>query len=142
MPSIARIFYELAGPCPSELLGSRSISDVAELTGTMFATVGLGADAHERCASTSCHMLGTADLAQFGGGCYTSYPLHRTDKIPKENKVLRLQRGNLTLQPSEKEVDEQRETLHNLSSLLLTNKTIRRIQQGSTEQSSLTINSR
>jgi hypothetical protein len=33
-----------------------------------------------------------------------------------------------------KEVDEKRETLHNLISLLLTNKTIRRIQQGSTEQ--------
>jgi hypothetical protein len=32
-----------------------------------------------------------------------------------------------------KEVDDERETLHNLSSLLLTNKTIRRTQQGSTE---------
>jgi len=32
-----------------------------------------------------------------------------------------------------KEVDEERETLHNLISLLLTNKTIRRTQQGSTE---------
>jgi hypothetical protein len=32
-----------------------------------------------------------------------------------------------------KEVDDERETLHNLASLLLTNKTIRRIQQGSTE---------
>jgi hypothetical protein len=41
-----------------------------------------------------------------------------------------------------KEVDEKRETLHNLSSLLLTNKTIRQAQQGSTEYSSLTINSR
>jgi len=30
-----------------------------------------------------------------------------------------------------KEVDDQRETLHNLSSLLLTNKTIRKAQQGS-----------
>jgi hypothetical protein len=142
MPSIARIFYELADPCPSDLLGSRSISDVAELTGTKLATVGLGADAHERCASTSCHMIGTVDLAESGGGCYTSYPLHRTDKIPKENKVLRLQRGNLALRPSEKEVDELSKTLHNLSSLLLTNKTIRAVQQGSTEHSSLTINSR
>jgi hypothetical protein len=43
---------------------------------------------------------------------------------------------------AKKEVDEYRETLHNLSSLLLTNKTIRRTQQGSTEQSSLKINSR
>jgi len=33
----------------------------------------------------------------------------------------------------EKEVDDERETLHNLTSLLLTNKTIRRTQQGSTE---------
>jgi len=32
-----------------------------------------------------------------------------------------------------KEVDGKRETLHNLTSLLLTNKTIRRAQQGSTE---------
>jgi hypothetical protein len=39
-------------------------------------------------------------------------------------------------------VDELGETLHNLIPLLLTNKTIRRMQQGSTEQSSLTINSR
>jgi hypothetical protein len=31
----------------------------------------------------------------------------------------------------EKEVDELRETLHNLASLLLTNKTIRTTQQGS-----------
>jgi hypothetical protein len=41
-----------------------------------------------------------------------------------------------------KEVDEVSETLHNLTSLLLTNKTIRRAQQGSTEYGSLTINSR
>jgi len=41
-----------------------------------------------------------------------------------------------------KEVDDERETLHNLSSLLLTNKTIRKAQQGSTEHGSLTINSR
>jgi hypothetical protein len=33
----------------------------------------------------------------------------------------------------QKEVDEHRKTLHNLASLLLTNKTIRRTQQGSTE---------
>jgi hypothetical protein len=39
-------------------------------------------------------------------------------------------------------VDELSETLHNLTSLLLTNKTIRRTQQGSAEHSSLTINSR
>jgi hypothetical protein len=39
-------------------------------------------------------------------------------------------------------VDELSETLHNLIPLLLTNKTIRRRQQGSTEHSSLTINSR
>jgi hypothetical protein len=33
----------------------------------------------------------------------------------------------------QKEVDEHCETLHNLASLLLTNTTIRRMQQGSTE---------
>ncbi|MGO4476168.1 hypothetical protein AB4Z32_07915 [Massilia sp. 2TAF26] len=33
----------------------------------------------------------------------------------------------------QKEVDEHCETLHNLASLLLTNKTIRRMRQGSTE---------
>jgi hypothetical protein len=42
----------------------------------------------------------------------------------------------------QKEVDDERETLHNLASLLLTNTTIRRTQQGSTEHGSLTINSR
>jgi hypothetical protein len=55
---------------------------MAKLTGTMFATVGLGADAQERCASTCCRITGAADLARFGGGCYTLHPLHRTDKIP------------------------------------------------------------
>jgi hypothetical protein len=39
-------------------------------------------------------------------------------------------------------VDELSGTLHNLIPLLLTNKTIRRTQQGSTEHGSLTINSR
>ncbi|WP_231570097.1 hypothetical protein, partial [Sporocytophaga myxococcoides] len=39
-------------------------------------------------------------------------------------------------------VDEKRETLHTLTSLLLTNTTLRTVQQGSTEQGSLTINSR
>jgi hypothetical protein len=43
---------------------------------------------------------------------------------------------------AKKEVDDERETLHNLASLLLTNTTIRRTQQGSTEHGSLTINSR
>jgi len=43
---------------------------------------------------------------------------------------------------AKKEVDEHRETLHNLTSLLLTNKTIRGMQQGSTGYRSLTINSR
>ena len=39
-------------------------------------------------------------------------------------------------------VDELGETLHTLASLLLTNTTLRRVQQGSTEYRSLTINSR
>jgi hypothetical protein len=39
-------------------------------------------------------------------------------------------------------VDELSEALHNLTPLLLTNTTIRRMQPGSTEQSSLKINSR
>jgi hypothetical protein len=46
------------------------------------------------------------------------------------------------LRRSKKEVDDEREMLHNLTSLLLTNKTIRQAQQGSTEHGSLTINSR
>jgi hypothetical protein len=33
---------------------------------------------------------------------------------------------------AKQEVDDERETLHNLTSLLLTNKTIRTMQQGST----------
>jgi hypothetical protein len=42
-----------------------------------------------------------------------------------------------------KEVDGKRETLHNLTSLLLTNKTIcRQVARRSAEQSSLKINSR
>jgi hypothetical protein len=60
-------------------------------------------------------------------------------------RVLLLQRSksNRLKRTAEKdEVDELSETRHNLTSLLLTNKTIRRAQQGSTEQSSLTINSR
>jgi hypothetical protein len=41
------------------------------------------------------------------------------------------------------EVDDESETLHNLTSLLLTNKTIRKAQQASsTEHRSLKINSR
>jgi hypothetical protein len=44
---------------------------------------------------------------------------------------------------AEKEgVDEVSETLHTRIPLLLTNKTIRQAQQGSTEYGSLTINSR
>jgi hypothetical protein len=60
-------------------------------------------------------------------------------------RVLLLQRSksNRLKRTAEKdEVDDERETLHNLTSLLLTNKTIRRAQQGSTEHGSLTINSR
>jgi hypothetical protein len=41
-----------------------------------------------------------------------------------------------------KEVDELNKTLHTLSSLLLTNTTIRKAQQGSTRFGSLKINSR
>jgi hypothetical protein len=43
---------------------------------------------------------------------------------------------------SGKEVDEHRETLHNLASLLLTNKTIRKRSKAVPNTSSLTINSR
>jgi hypothetical protein len=60
-------------------------------------------------------------------------------------RVLLLQRSksNRLKRTAEKdEVDDERELLHNLTSLLLTNKTIRRAQQGSTEHGSLTINSR
>jgi fructose-bisphosphate aldolase class 1 len=41
---------------------------------------------------------------------------------------------NVLKSTMQKEVDELSETLHNLASLLLTNKTIREAQQGSTEQ--------
>ncbi|MGI4845980.1 MAG: hypothetical protein ACRYF7_22025 [Janthinobacterium lividum] len=39
-------------------------------------------------------------------------------------------------------LDDKRKTPHNLASLLLTNTTLRKVQQGSTEHGSLTINSR
>jgi hypothetical protein len=42
----------------------------------------------------------------------------------------------------EEGVDDDQETLHNLIPLLLTNTTLRTVQQGSTEHGSLTINSR
>jgi hypothetical protein len=57
-------------------------------------------------------------------------------------KQLRQQIPQRNLQRSERGVDEKRETLHNLTSLLLTNTTLRQTQQGSTEYGSLTINSR
>jgi hypothetical protein len=60
--------------------------------------------------------------------CYTARPVHGGLETGDEEK--------------EKEVDEQSETLHNLTSLLLTNKTIRKAQQGSTRFGSLKINSR
>jgi hypothetical protein len=49
---------------------------------------------------------------------------------------------SLVLQRSGKEVDEHRETLHTLASLLLTNKTIRKRSKAVPNTSSLTINSR
>jgi hypothetical protein len=80
-----------------------------------------------------------AGLAELSRLCYHS--------VPRENdcrfKQLRqFDRVVSERHDAKKEVDEHRETLHNLASLLLTNKTIRRTQQGSTEHSSLTINSR
>jgi hypothetical protein len=63
--------------------------------------------------------------------CYSSRPASAAHEIKQIECTV------------EKEgVDELSKTLHNLSSLLLTNKTIRRTQQGSTEYGSLTINSR
>ncbi|MCS0611108.1 hypothetical protein NX773_23405, partial [Massilia solisilvae] len=47
------------------------------------------------------------------------------------NQVVKLTRFTRKLTRSKNEVDDKRETLHNLTSLLLTNKTIRTMQQGS-----------
>jgi hypothetical protein len=51
-----------------------------------------------------------------------------------ENDCRQAVKADRSLSVKKKEVDELNETLHNLSSLLLTNTTIRRTQQGSTEQ--------
>jgi hypothetical protein len=57
--------------------------------------------------------------------------LVENDSLPRQaRQILRDRAANNATQ---NEVDDSSETLHNLSSLLLTNKTIRRIQQGSTE---------
>jgi hypothetical protein len=58
------------------------------------------------------------------------------------NQCVGLQYGMKYCEGAKKEVDDERETLHNLTSLLLTNTTIREAQQGSTKYGSLTINSR
>jgi hypothetical protein len=57
------------------------------------------------------------------GFCYSSRPASAAHENRKIQRVAE-KRG----------VDELSETLHNLTSLLLTNKTIREAQQGSTEQ--------
>jgi hypothetical protein len=75
--------------------------------------------------------------------CYSSRPASAARGKAERNQVVEL--GVLiTLPVLQKNdgVDELSETLHNLSSLLLTNTTIRRTQQGNTEHGSLTINSR
>jgi len=57
--------------------------------------------------------------------------LVENDSLPRQaRQILRDRAANNATQ---NEVDDSSETLHNLSSLLLTNKTIRRTQQGSTE---------
>jgi hypothetical protein len=63
--------------------------------------------------------------------CYSARPASAAHEIEQIERTA-----------ENEEVDELSETLHNLTSLLLTNKTIRRAQQGSTEYGSLTINSR
>jgi hypothetical protein len=63
-------------------------------------------------------------------GCirYNSPPVLQRSRIGRcEDK------SETTARQDGRGVDELRETLHNLTSLLLTNKTIRRTQQGSTE---------
>jgi hypothetical protein len=70
--------------------------------------------------------LHTSDLI-----CYSSPPASAAHDIEQIERVA-----------EKEEVDELSETLHNLTSLLLTNTTIRGVQQGSTGYRSLTINSR
>ncbi len=58
-----------------------------------------------------------------------------SDQKVQRNQLVKLTRfADENLQRSERGVDELSETLHNLTSLLLTNTTLRTVQQGSTEQ--------
>jgi hypothetical protein len=68
------------------------------------------------CGASRRRLFDTAELARLWGGCYTARPLHGTVEIQRKS----------TPRNEKKEVDEHRETLHNLASLLLTNKTIRK----------------
>jgi hypothetical protein len=53
-----------------------------------------------------------------------------TDRKAQRNQTLELESPVGKMKRGKKEVDDDRETLHNLASLLLTNKTIRTMQQG------------
>jgi hypothetical protein len=61
--------------------------------------------------------------------CYSSRPASVATEKLNEISQLRWQYPSVKLKRSKKEVDEYRETLHNLISLLLTNTTIRQAQQ-------------
>ena len=67
--------------------------------------------------------------------CYSLPPAEKQRVSEEASRV------SQTRQEAKKEVDEYRETLHNLISLLLTNKTLRKAQQA-VPNSSLKINSR
>jgi hypothetical protein len=64
--------------------------------------------------------------------CYSARPASVAAEKHSKIKWLRWQCPQRKLRRSKKEVDEERDILHNLTSLLLTNTTIRTTQQGST----------
>jgi hypothetical protein len=81
-------------------------------------------------------------LAADIGLCYSSRPVFAEHENANGIRWLSWQALKKACSAENEGVDEKRETRHNLIPLLLTNKTIRRTQQSSTEHSSLTINSR
>ena len=84
--------------------------------------------------------MATAQRVLRGGHfvCYSARPVLQRTKTRQS----RAAESETTVRRNRRGVDELSEVLHNLIPLLLTNKTIRGTQQGSTEYRSLTINSR
>jgi hypothetical protein len=75
--------------------------------------------------------VATAQRALRGGHsvCYSAPPVLQRTKMRQDQVV----ESETTVRQNRRGVDELSETLHNLIPLLLTNKTIRGTQQGSTE---------